>query len=88
MWSGRSTLDRRARRPPATREHRLAGAGADDDHVGSGDRLGEAIEADGHAVDPFGERRAALGGAVGDEDLGAAGRRSATATPSPIARHR
>ena len=46
-------------------------ARADDDHVGSGDRLGQAIEADGHAVDAFGERRAAFGGAVGDEDLGA-----------------
>ncbi len=41
--------------------------------VGSADRLGQTVEPDGHTVDAIGERRAALGRAVGDEDLGPTG---------------
>ncbi len=72
MCSGRELA--RAARASATSElseHCLVRSGTDDDHVGSGDGLGEAIEPDGHTLDPLGKCRAAIGRAVGDQNLGA-----------------
>lgn len=53
-------------------EHGLVGCRADHDDVGSGDSLGKLIETNRDPVDPFGERRATVGGAVDNQDLGAA----------------
>ncbi len=69
----------RARRRAASvvderpREEGLFGTRTGHDHVGRSDRLAETFEAEGDAVDPFCERRSAIGGAIGHEDVGATG---------------
>ena len=74
MWSGRA--ERGPERAALTSDTGRTGSAAPvlgHDDIGGGDRLVEAVEADGDAADPFGETRATIGRAVGDEDVGAAG---------------